>query len=187
MPDGSLEDVKREVIRGRRVEADAWRTLGLDPNEDLSSLPPGPVIVPFGFFKTRHGALAARGEPFGVWLAPDDDPEDLASRISRLAPPPALVAVHFPKWGDGRGYSLGALLRGRFGWRGELRAFGEIGRDHLFYLARCGFDAFALAPHRDAHAALAGLADFSLAYQGAVEDPQPLFRKRASLPAGGAR
>ena len=82
--------------------------------------------------------------------------------------------------GDGRGFSTGALLRTRHGWQREMRAFGEIGRDHLFMLARVGFDSFRLADRHDPEKALAAFGDFSLRYQGAVDDPVPLFRKRAA-------
>ena len=162
------------VIRGRRVENDVWRTLGLQADEDLSLLPGGPILVPLALWKERRSELVARDKPVGVWLKPDDEPGDIASDLDNLA----LVAVHFPKFGDGRGYSTGALLRTRHGYRGELRAFGDIGRDHLFFLARCGFDAFRLAEHRDPEDALAAFDDFSVRYQGSVDDPRPLFRKR---------
>jgi len=170
------ERVIRLAAGKARVEDDAWRVLAADAGEIVE----GPVLVPLSTWLAHGAELVARGTPVGVWLAPDDEPAKVAADFERIA----LMAVHFPKWGDGRGYSLGALLRTRLGWRGELRAFGDIGRDHLFYLARSGFDAFALPPHRDAEAALGGLSDFSLAYQGAVDDPLPLFRKRA---AGGVR
>lgn len=168
------------VIRGRRVEDDAWTVIGLAPHEDLSAaLPAGAVLVPLSVWLERRDALAARREPIGVWLKPDDDPAALAPDLGRLS----LVAVHFPKFTDGRGYSTAALLRTRYGYRGELRAFGDVGRDQLFYLARCGFDAFKLAPHRDPEGALASFTDFTVRYQGSVDDPVPLFRKRAT--AGG--
>jgi len=162
------------IIRNRRVENDVWKTVGVNADEDLSQLPAGPILVPLTLWKARRAELVARGEPFGVWLKPDEEPGELAGDLDRLA----VVAVHFPKFGDGRGYSTGALLRTRYGYRGELRAFGDIGRDHLFYLARCGFDAFRLADHRDPVDALAAFDDFSVRYQGAVDDPQPLFRRR---------
>ena len=174
------------VIRGRRVESDVWKTLGVDPAEDLSTLPGGPIIISLKAALGRIDELAQRKDPLGIWLAPDDDPADLLPPASSLLPRVSLLAVHFPKWADGRGYSIGALLRTRHGWKGELRAFGDIGRDHLFNLARCGFDAFRLPPQRDPHDAIAAFADFSLRYQGSVDDPLPLFRKR-SLAAGGAR
>jgi uncharacterized protein (DUF934 family) len=165
------------VIRNRRVEDDAWQTIGFAPFEDLAQpLPTGPVIVPLALWKERGAQLLARGEPLGVWLKPDDDPADLAADLAKLA----VVAIHFPKFTDGRGYSTAALLRTRYGYRGELRAFGDVGRDQLFYLTRCGFDAFRLADHRDPQAALASFNDFSVRYQGSVDDPLPLFRKRAT-------
>ena len=158
-----------------RVENDVWHTLGLQADEDLSHLPAGPILVPLAVWNARRLELLARGDPIGVWLKPDDEPGDIAGDLDKLA----LVAVHFPKFGDGRGYSTGALLRTRFGYRGELRAFGDVGRDQLFYLARCGFDAFRLADHRDPESALASFSDFTVRYQGSVDDPVPLYRKRA--------
>jgi len=163
------------VIRAGAVIADEWTILGLAPEDTVAEpLPGGPIVVPLTYWKAHREALHARGEAVGVWLKADDEPAELAAD----APSLALIAVHFPKFGDGRGYSTGTLLRTRLGYRGELRAFGEIGRDHLFGLKRCGFDSFRLPPHQDPEKALASLRDFSLTYQGAVDDPVPLFRKR---------
>jgi uncharacterized protein (DUF934 family) len=157
-----------------RVEPDLWRYAGL-PGEAPPSLPrEGPVAVPLALWATDREALLARGGPVGVWLKPDDEPGDLAPDLEHLA----LIAVHFPKFADGRGYSSAFLLRMRHGYKGELRAIGDVGRDQLFLLKRCGFDSFVLAPDRDPEAAVAGLNDFSLRYQGSVDDPIPLFRKR---------
>jgi len=161
-----------EIIRHRRVEADLWRVL--DAAESVAALPEGPVAVTLPAWIARREELFAGRDPVGVWLAPEDDPARLKPDIGLLD----LIAVHFPRLADGRGYSTGALLRGRFGFRGELRAFGDIGRDHLLQLERCGFDAFALAPGRDPHAALAAFDEFSVRYQGSVDDPLPLFRRR---------
>jgi uncharacterized protein (DUF934 family) len=172
--------MSERVIRGGRVEDDTWQTLGVKPEEDLAQLPPGAIIVALALWQARRGELLARGGPLGVWLKPDDEPETIADDLASLQ----IVAVHFPKFGDGRGFSTGALLRTRYGYRGELRAFGDIGRDHLFYLKRCGFDSFRLADPRDPEAALAGFEDFTLRYQGSVDDPLPLFRKRAASGGG---
>jgi uncharacterized protein (DUF934 family) len=170
------------VIRRGRVEPERWRFLGLDAEEPIpEALPAGPIAVPLAAWKARRAELLARREPVGVWLAAGDDPAALAADAASLP----LIAVHFPRFTDGRGYSAAVLLRTRHGYRGELRAFGDVGRDQLFYLKRSGFDAFSLAPHRDPESALAGLEDFSLHYQGSVDDPVPLFRKR--LAARGAR
>ena len=164
-----------QIIRNRRVEDDRWQTVAADASE----IPAGAVIVPLALWKTRRDELLARRDPVGVWLKPDDDPRDIASDLEHLH----LVAVQFPKWGDGRGYSTATLLRSRYAYRGELRAFGDLGRDHVFGLARVGFDSMQLAERHDPHAALAAFNDFSLRYQGAVDDPLPLFRRRASAGA----
>jgi uncharacterized protein (DUF934 family) len=163
------------VIRNRRVEPDAWKFLGLLSADELSQpLPSGPVVVPLSAWKERRAELASRKELLGVWLKPDDDPQDIAADLGAFA----LVAVQFPKFTDGRGYSTAYLLRQRYAYRGELRAFGDVGRDQLFYLSRVGFDSFRLADHRDAERALASFNDFTVRYQGSVDDPMPLFRRR---------
>ena len=87
--------------------------------------------------------------------------------------------MNFPKFGDGRGYSIAKLLRTRYGYRGELRAVGHITRDLLFFLESCGFDAFELREGEDPREALASFEDFSEAYQASVARPVPLFRRRA--------
>ena len=109
-----------------------------------------------------------------VVLQPGDDPRALAERLPGLK----VIAVNFPKYGDGRGYSIGRLLRERYGYRGELRAVGVVARDHLRLLAQCGFDAFQLREGEDPSETLAGLDDFSEAYQASAAQPVPLFRRR---------
>ena len=107
-------------------------------------------------------------------LEPTDDPAAVAERLARVA----RVEVHFPKFGDGRGFSIGRLLRERYGYKGELRAVGHITRDHLFFLESCGFDAFELREGEDAEEAIAAFGDFSESYQASPARPQPLFRRR---------
>jgi uncharacterized protein (DUF934 family) len=95
-----------------------------------------------------------------VVLEPTDDPRELADRLPGLK----LIAVNFPKYGDGRGYSIARLLRERYGYKGELRAVGVVARDHLQLLAQCGFDSFQLRDGEDGVEALKGLDDFSESY-----------------------
>src|SRR5260221_14366143 len=109
-----------------------------------------------------------------VRLEPTDDPGAVAGELATAS----RVEVNFPKFGDGRGFSIGRLLRERYGYKGELRAVGQITRDHLFFLESCGFDAFELREGEDPHQALAAFEDFSESYQASPKYPQPLFRRR---------
>ena len=164
------------VIRNRRLEADTWTVVGLE-GDVPASLPAGAVIVPLAAWTSRREELAARGD-VAVWLKPDDDPAQLAGDLASLP----LIAVFFPKFADGRGYSTAFLLRTRLGFKGELRAIGDVGRDQLFYLSRVGFDAFSLPAHRDPEAALIAFETFRDVYQASVFQPLPLFRRRAARP-----
>ena len=161
-----------KLIKDRALVDDAW-TLLRDA-EALAHVPDGvPVIVPLALWRERRAALFARGD-VGVWLGPDDDPAALAADLACLP----LVAVDFPQFTDGRGYSTARLLRQKYGFAGELRAIGDILRDQLYYLQACGFNAFSLRADRDVAQALAGLGDFSDNYQATVTRPVPLFRRR---------
>jgi len=164
------------VIRDGRVAPESWTFVGLEPESTIQPLPEGAIVVPLALWKEQRAVLQARGASVGVWLKPDDEPGELAADVASLA----FIAVHFPKFTDGRGYSTATLLRRRYGYKGELRAFGDVGRDQLFFLKRVGFDSFGLAPHRDPVSALESFDDFTVSYQGAVDDPAPLFRKRSA-------
>ena len=107
-------------------------------------------------------------------LEPQDDLSVVTERIVSAA----RIEVNFPKFGDGRGFSLARLLRERHGYKGELRAVGEVARDHLYYMEQCGFDAFLLRDGEDVEEALAAFDDFSEAYQATAAQPLPLFRRR---------
>ncbi len=113
-------------------------------------------------------AMAA-GEPAAdraVLLKPEE--QDLAPLLPHLAALP-LIAVYFGTTGDGRGYTQAHLLRERYGYKGELRAVGKIRIDQMYFLARCGFDAFELVDDEDPREAIAQFARFSVAYQAGVD------------------
>ena len=112
-----------------------------------------------------------------IRLEPTDDLAPVADRLAGAA----RVEINFPKFGDCRGYSIARLLRERYGYRGELRAVGQVARDLLLYMESCGFDAFLLREGEDAEEALTGFGDFSDAYQASVARPIPLFRRREKM------
>ena len=168
------------IIRDGAIVADDWTLFSASDDAGLASLPGGKIIVPFKTWIAERAAHVERAAnfraPIGVWIEGADDPALLADSIHEFA----LIAVNFPKFTDGRGYSTGALLRSRYGFKGELRAVGDVLRDQLFYLRRAGFNAFALRAGKDIHDALNALSDFSESYQGAVDQPLPLFKRRTS-------
>ncbi len=144
----------RQILWQREVRADRWRYPG-EAGE-------GPMV------QALAEVLAASGTPandsaVGVRLGPADEVALLAPFLERLA----LVVLQFEASGDGRGFTQAQLLRERYGYAGELRAAGAVRRDHLYLLARCGFDSFEFAAGEDPHAALAHLERYSVAYQAA--------------------
>ena len=108
-----------------------------------------------------------------VQLEPDQPPTLLLDNIAMLD----LVAINFPSFTDGRGFSYARELRER-GYRGELRAVGYFIRDQLHYLQRCGFNAFQLNDEEQLEDALSSLDAFTEHYQAASDKPEPLFRRR---------
>jgi uncharacterized protein (DUF934 family) len=172
----------KQIIKERRLQDDAWKVVNLVDGEAAIDvcLPVGPLLVPLAVWKAKKACLIHReyehGTPLGIWLAPEDRVEDIAADIDDFT----VIAVHFPKFADGRGYSTGRLLRERYGYDGELRAFGDIGRDQIFYLNRVGFDSFVLGEGRSAEDALKAFDDFPESYQAGADQPIPLFRRRAA-------
>jgi uncharacterized protein (DUF934 family) len=156
-----------QLIKGGAVSADRWTLL----RDGEAALPSSPVIVPLATWLATRDELRKRND-VGVWLAPTDDPSLLAGDVATLP----VIAVDFPKFADGRGYSIGRLLRERLAFKGELRAVGDVGRDQLYYLHQVGFDAFLLRDGKDAQDALASLHDFTDGYQ-ATNRRTPWFRR----------
>ncbi|MDP1559553.1 MAG: DUF934 domain-containing protein [Nitrosomonas sp.] len=162
------------MIKNKAIVDDDWVVLRLAENETPESVTVavGKVIVPLKVWFAQRDKLTDRSE-LGVWFASDERPEELKNDIGKFA----VIAVDFPKFSDGRGYSIAYNLRARLGYNGELRAIGDVLRDQLFYMQRVGFDAFAPRPDRNIQDALKGLSDFSEVYQTSMDQKLPLFRR----------
>ena len=167
-----------KIIKKDRIVEDTWHVLKLAEGEtaETVALPEATTLFPLAVWLARKSELLARIATAGVWLDSSEGPEALVGDLERLA----IIGVNFPKFADGRGYSTARLLRERYGYRGEIRAIGDVLHDQLFFMKRCGIDAYAVRADKDIEAALAGLNTFSDAYQAAVDQPQPLFRRRAA-------
>jgi uncharacterized protein (DUF934 family) len=158
----------RHILRRRELVADDWRYLGEPAGEGE------PLIVPLAQLKGDLLQWQRRTGPLGARLSPADQAEELVPLLPRLA----LVALEFPNPGDGRGYSQARLLRGRLGFRGELRAFGAgVRQDQAFLLTRCGFDSLEPAPGVDLAAVRSALGRYNVAYQPGAAQPE-LRRQR---------
>jgi uncharacterized protein (DUF934 family) len=164
----------RNIIKNKAVVADDWKVIRLAEGETPESveIPAGKVIVPLAVWQSQRAALEQRAD-LGVWFASDDRPEALKDDVARFK----VLAVDFPKFADGRGYSIAFNLRARHGYTGELRAIGDVLRDQLFYMQRVGFDTFAVREDKDIHEALKGLTDFSEVYSNSWDQKSPLFRR----------
>ena len=166
-----------QVIKGRAVVDDDWSVLRLAEGElaETVDLPDGKLIVPLAVWLARRETLLQRAESaeLGVWLAGDEQAAAIKDDLGRFG----VIAVDFPKFSDGRGYSTAFNLRKRLHYTGELRAIGDVLRDQLWPLSRVGFDAFATRQDRSIHDALKGLTVFSETYQASVDQPVPLFRR----------
>lgn len=156
------------IIKQRQIVEDEYTFVS------EGALPAGPVCVSLAYFQENRDAVLAHAGLKAVQLKPDQHPEILGDDLKQFD----MIALDFPAFADGRGYSYAWLLRNRLGFKGELRATGDVFKDNIFYLSRCGFDSFAVRADKDIHVALQGLSDFSEAYQASTDQPLPLFRRR---------
>jgi len=119
-----------------RFEADSFAAVA-----DVADLPDGAIVVSLKRFLAQRDDLLARNTPVGVLLQPADRLEPISADLSRLA----VLVLAFPKFADGRGFSLARLARERYGFARELRAVGDILFDRVAYMLRCGFDSLDIS------------------------------------------
>ncbi|WP_228276301.1 DUF934 domain-containing protein [Dechloromonas sp. H13] len=166
------------IIKNQAVAVDPWKTLELAEGETPESvvLPAGDIIFPLAVWQARKAEIVSCHKRIGLLLKGDDRIEDIAGDLDYFI----VIAVDFPKFVDGRGYSTASLLRQRYHYQGELRAVGDVLHDQLFFMRRVGFDAYALKGEKDVvYAIAAGFTTFGDAYQASTSQPQPHFRRRA--------
>lgn len=160
--------IKQRESNQREWVADEWRYADEDPVGRERAL-----ILPFARWKEERERWWLWDGRLGVRIGPTDPVAKLEHDFLRVS----LVAIEFGGLGEGRGYSQAQLLRKRYKFTGELRAVGKIQRDQLFYMARCGFDAFELPESANIDEALAAFNDFSVAYQPAIDQGLSLQRR----------
>ncbi len=162
------------IIKNGQVLQDNWRTVA----KDETALPANPsqedrFVLPLALWLKERDSVI--DDPrFGLWLDSEECTSSLSDDDLKSLP---LIAVNFPKFTDGRGYSHARILREHRGFAGELRAIGDVLHDQLFFMQRCGFNAFQVNPEKDIAQALTGFSTFTNPYQAAADTDKPLFRR----------
>ncbi|WP_211828400.1 DUF934 domain-containing protein [Kistimonas asteriae] len=160
----------RKIIKNQRVIDDSFEIITTQVLD--SSTAQANSLVPLSIWNTLIDNTQRESLPAGLWLDSHEAPEEISGNPNQAL----IIAINFPAFTDGRGYSLARLLRQQYRFTGELRAIGDIHRDQLYYLSRCGFDSFALADPAQSESAIESLEDFSVAYQHAGDSSTPVIR-----------
>lgn len=164
----------RKIIKNTAIIEDQWTLLDADVelNAALNTQQP---IVPLALWQAHKEQLKAIN-PIGVWLEAEQEIESLLDDLELFT----VIALNFPVFTDGRHFSSARLLRERYAYSGEIRAIGDVLRDQLFFMQRCGFDAYALRSDRCPIDALKSLTELSVSYQAAYDQSLPLYRRRSA-------
>ena len=163
-----------KLIKNGQIVEDNWVVMPKPDDLENASVTGENVLVPMSLWLAQADRLSQRND-LGIWIDSDEEVEAIADHLDRFE----VIAINFPSFRDGRGYSTARLLRERYQFKGELRAIGDVLQDQLFYMHRCGINAFAVRADRDPQKALEGLLTFTEAYQASVDQPVPLFRRRS--------
>lgn len=163
-----------KIIKNRAIIEDQWVTL-LNPEEQLSSTKDDAnIIVELAYWLSNKATLTLRSGQTGILITGADEPETFHEELEQID----LIAIHFAKFGDGRGYSIARLLRERYHFQQEIRAVGDVLRDQLRFMERCGFDAYALRADRNMEEALESFACLTVDYQSDVLETRPIYARR---------
>jgi uncharacterized protein (DUF934 family) len=167
----------RRIIKDLRILADDCLHL-----EDDAPLPQkGAFTVSLTRWRKERESLLARAADAGVRLPNDVDVNEIAGELAGDLARLARIALEFPKFGDGRAFSQARVLREQHGFKGEIRAVGDVLRDQLWYMHRCGFDAFELRPDRLLEDALKAFTEMTVTYQPATDTPESIFLRRRPI------
>jgi uncharacterized protein (DUF934 family) len=161
-----------QIIKDQVIVEDSWKRLvEITPEENM---PTGDVIIPYDYWLEHKDALIKREGKLGVCISGDDDTLKVARDIEHFD----LIALDFPVFTDGRSYSHACLLRERYNFKGELRAVGNVLRDQLYFMHRCGINSFHLGEGKDLEDALNAFTELSVKYQTAADGAEPVYKYR---------
>ena len=158
------------LVKDKAIVEDTWVHIADGEDAPLHEA----IIVSADRWLSDRESLVHRNGPIGVRLRNDQSPEDLGEDLYRFG----IVALEFPAFKDGRAYTQARLLRERYRFEGEVRAFGDVLRDQLLFMQRCGIDAFEIRKQADAEAFKAAVNEISVVYQPAADDRRPVTALR---------
>ena len=159
-----------QLLKDGHAIENSWQTVA----SGETTFPAGDILVSLDHWREHKAELTKHSGSVGLWIQGNEEIEAVVDTLTKMP----VIAVVFPKFADGRGFSIARLLRERYDYQGEIRAIGNIIRDQLYLLQRCGFNGFELEAGIDLTEAAKSLQDFSDAYQVAVDQPVPLFKRR---------
>jgi len=157
-------------IKHGKIATDEWLHVGADGVLPAS----GALIVPLARWRAEREQLLARKAPLGVKLASNESPEHIRDDLHHFD----LIALEFPGFKDGRAYSYARLLREQYGFRGELRAVGNVLYDQFLFMHRCGFDAYEVQKDNDAGRFAKALSEFTVHFQPDANGPPSAIELR---------
>lgn len=148
-----------KIIKDQQIVEDSWQFPA-----DGDPLPTGNICLSIARWQQEKTALQNHKGKLGILVQPEDSLAPIAGDLTQID----LVAINFPAFTDGRGFSHARLLRSQYGYSGEIRAVGQFITDQVCYLAQTGFNSFSLADTDRLTAALASMNDFSVSYQKSI-------------------
>ncbi len=166
------------LVKNKQITEDSWTHIA-----DAEDLPfDGSVIISADRWLTDRESLVHRNAPVGIRLRNNQSPADVAVDLHRFG----VIALEFPAFKDGRAYTQARLLRERYRFEGEVRAFGEVLRDQLLFMQRCGIDAFEIHKREDAEAFEKAIGEITVFYQPAADARTPVSASRVTAVASWA-
>ena len=160
------------ILHDGELVADDW-TLIEDGCSEIGASA-GKVIVTLARWRAEREALLAAHSAVGVLVPNTEDIEAVYPEVADRS----LIVLQFPIFTDGRALSQAVVLRKRLGFRGELRAVGDVIRDLVFWLGRCGFDSIVPRGDQNLEGCRAALDELSVAYQAAADSHTPVWMRR---------
>ncbi|MCG8378066.1 MAG: DUF934 domain-containing protein [Proteobacteria bacterium] len=161
-----------QIIKDKAIVDDDWPVIR--ELESSDPIPEGKAILPLAYWQANRDQLLKNNSEHAVWIDGSVETDELLDDLDHFS----IIALDFPAFKDGRSYSHARLLRERYGYKGELRAIGDVLRDQLFFMQRCGINSYVIREDKDINDALNGLNDFTIRYQAAADDAVPIYKLR---------